>query len=76
MIRKDLSETPTLFWQYIKSLRKDTGIPTLNTPSEIPAASDESKANALVNQFSSVFTKLNEDLDNIPDMPHKIPSYA
>ena len=43
-----------------KSLRKENqgqDIPTLQTPSGIPAATNISKANTLVNQFTSVFTK-------------------
>ena len=61
---------------YIKSLRKDNqGIPTLQTPTGIPAATDTSKANALVKQFTSVFTSENlETLPQIrsthPDMPN------
>ena len=55
---KDLKANPKPFWTYIKSLRKENqGIPTLQTPSGIPAATNISKANTLVNQFTSVFTK-------------------
>ena len=36
-----------------------------------PAATDEKKANALVNQFTSVFTQ--ENLDNIPELPKLYP---
>ena len=58
LIDVDLKENPKPFWNYIKSLRKDNqGIPTLRTPTGSPAISKESKANVLVNQFSSVFTK-------------------
>ena len=65
-----LKENPKPFWSYIKSLRKDNqGIPTLQTPTGIPAA------NALVKQFTSVFTSENlETLPQIrsthPDMPN------
>ena len=72
---KDLKANPKPFWTYIKSLRKENqGIPTLQTPSGIPAATNISKANTLVNQFTSVFTKeITETLPNLhsvhPEMP-------
>ena len=55
-------------------IKKYIYIATLKTPSGIPAATAECKANALVNQLSSVFTK--EDLENVPDLPRKFPRYA
>ena len=62
-----LKINPKPFWSYIKLLRKDNqGIPTLRTPSGIPAATNLSKANALVNQFTSVFTK--ENTETIPSI--------
>ena len=66
---------PKPFSTYIRSLRKENqGIPTLQTPSGIPAATNISKANTLVNQFTSVFTKeITETLPSLhsvhPDMP-------
>ena len=72
---KDLKANPKPFWTYIKSLRKENqGIPTLQTPSGIPAATNISKATTLVNQFTSVFTKeITETLPNLhsvhPEMP-------
>ena len=72
---KDLKANPKPFRTYIKSLRKENqGIPTLQTPSGIPAATNISKANTLVNQFTSVFTKeITETLPNLhsvhPEMP-------
>ena len=72
---KYLKANPKPFWTYIKSLRKENqGIPTLQTPSGIPAATNISKANTLVNQFTSVFTKeITETLPNLhsvhPEMP-------
>ena len=72
---KDLKANPKPFWTYIKSLRKENqGIPTLQTPSGILAATNISKANTLVNQFTSVFTKeITETLPNLhsvhPEMP-------
>ena len=72
MVGEPLAEDPKPFWSYIKSLRKDTNkIPTLQTKSGIPAATDQGKANALVNQFSSVFTK--ENLENLPSLPQDFP---
>ena len=72
MIGDNLAENPKPFWSYITSLRKEkTGVPTLESKSGIPAATNQSKANALVNQFSSVFTK--ENLDDIPQVPKKFP---
>ena len=59
MVGDALSENPKKFWSYIKSLRKDnSSVPTLKNKSGIPAATDHAKANALVNQFSSVFKKI------------------
>lgn len=72
IIGENLAEDPKPFWSYIKSLRKDnTGIPTLRTKNGIPAATDNTKANALVDQFTSVFTQ--EDLDNLPELPQAFP---
>ena len=72
MIGESLQENPKPFWSYIKSLRKDSNsIPTLQTKSGMPAATDQSKAKALVNQFSSVFTK--ENIDDIPQIPQQYP---
>ena len=72
MVGDTLSDNPKQFWSYIKSLRKDnSSVPTLKTKSGIPAATDNAKANALVNQFSSVFTK--ENLENIPSLPQEYP---
>ena len=72
MIGDSLSKNPRPFWSYVKSLRQDFNtIPTLKTKSSIPAASDQAKANALVNQFSSVFTK--ENLDTLPTLPQDYP---
>ena len=45
------------FWTYIKSKRKErTGIPTLRTNNGVHVT-NQSKANALNNQFASVFTR-------------------
>jgi hypothetical protein len=72
MIQENLKENPKPFYSYIKSLRKDSNsIPTLKSQSGIPAGTDQSKANALVNQFSSVFTK--ENLENLPQLPQTYP---
>ena len=72
MIGDSLVDNPKPFWSYIKSLRQDTNsIPSLQTKSGIPATTDKEKANALVNQFSSVFT--NENLDNVPSLLQEFP---
>ena len=70
-----VTANPKPFWTYIQSIRKENqGIPTLQTPSVIPTATKISKANTLVNQFISVFTKeITETLPNLhsvhPEMP-------
>ena len=52
------------FWSYIKSCRKDhTGIPTLSVDGNL-ITNDSDKANALNNQFASVFTQ--ENISSIP----------
>ena len=72
IIGESIKDNPKPFWSYIKSLWNDTNeIPTLKSPSGIPAASDKSKANTLVNQFSSLFTK--ENLDTLPQLDNEYP---
>jgi hypothetical protein len=72
MIGTELQENQKPFWKYIKSLRKDNqNIPTLKVKDMAPAASDQSKANALVDQFSSVFTQ--EDIQNTPTLTQVFP---
>ena len=72
MININLQENQKPFWTYIKSLRRDrSSIPTLKVSNKAPAATDQSKANALVEQFSSVFTQ--EDLHNIPELRQEYP---
>ena len=72
LIDTDLQENQKPFWSYIKSLRQDkTSIPTLKVKNRAPASTDFNKANALVDQFSSVFTK--EDLSNIPHLEQEYP---
>jgi hypothetical protein len=59
-----IEKNPKPFWQFIKGKRTDSGsIPTLKTP-DSTADTDRDKAQALSNQFASVFTK--EDLGYIP----------
>eukprot|EP00112_Aurelia_sp_Birch-Aquarium-sp1_P023361 Seg693.6 transcript_id=Seg693.6/GoldUCD/mRNA.D3Y31 product="LINE-1 retrotransposable element ORF2 protein" protein_id=Seg693.6/GoldUCD/D3Y31 len=73
VVGASLKDNPKTFWSYIKSLRKEnTGIPTLSTTSKIPASTDLQKANALNEQFMSVFT--NENINNIPQQSPKYPS--
>ena len=53
------------FWNYLKTKRQEVfGVSTLKTADGKFASSTTDKANALNNQFCSVFTK--EDLGNIP----------
>ena len=67
-----IQENQKPFWSYIKSLRQDkSNIPTLKVRNMAPASTDQSKANALVDQFSSVFTQ--EDLTSIPQLEQKYP---
>ena len=52
-----LKTNPTRFWSFIKaSKREHIGIPTLRVNDQ-PIINDRDKANALNNQFSSVFTQ-------------------
>ena len=54
------------FWNYIKSIRQEVfGIPTLSVDN-VDLTLPREKANALNEQFSSVFTK--EDLTSFPDV--------
>ena len=65
MIGENIKEDPKPFWSYIKALRSEnSGTPTLYNKDGIPAATDTSKANTLVEQFTSVFSK--ENMDNLP----------
>ncbi|XP_072039781.1 uncharacterized protein [Amphiura filiformis] len=60
-----LDTSPKTFWSFIRSLRREAvGIPTLVVDGE-SFTSDKSKAEALNQQFSSVFT--HEDLTSVPD---------
>ena len=59
MIGDSLVDNSKPFWSYIKSLRKDnSSVPTLKTKSGIPAATDQTKANALINQLKHQFLKI------------------
>lgn len=72
IVGEGLKDNPKVFWSYIKALRKEhVGIPTLRTSSGIPATSDHAKANALNDQFCSVFT--HEDSTNLPPCTKRIP---
>ena len=72
-ISETLNENSKPFWSYIRSLRKDSNsIPSLQTNNTL-AVTNQSKADALVKQFTSVFTK-EQDLgpecqQRFPDMP-------
>ena len=61
-------ENPRQFWRFINSSRKDnSGVQVLKV-NDTNITSDRGKADALANQFSSVFTKESED-DVRPDFP-------
>ena len=68
------SDSPKIFWSYIKSLKVDNiGIPTLNNNNKLESDS-RLKAEILNSQFKSVFTHENvhltqEPSTNIPPMP-------
>lgn len=65
IIGGSLTEKPKTFWSYVKLMRTENlGIPTLRTPSKL-CATDKDKAQALNEQFQSVFNPCVSD--NIPD---------
>ena len=52
-----LKTNPKRFWSFIKAIKQENiGIPTLRVNDQ-PIINDRNKANALNNQFSSVFTQ-------------------
>ena len=54
------------FWSHVKNIRRDScGVATLNV-GEVEISSSKEKAEALSNQYSSVFTT--DDLSEIPTM--------
>ena len=62
------AENPRQFWRFINSSSKDNcGVQVLKV-NDTNITSDRGKADALANQFSSVFTKVSED-DVRPDLP-------
>ena len=68
-------DNPKVFWQYIKSRKKDNfGVSPLRKDG-LTYNSSKQKADILNDQFSSVFTK--EDLSNPPKLPKRhIPSLS
>ena len=70
-----ITDKPKAFWSFISKLRQDNqGIEDLNIAGNI-ISDDKQKAEALGNQFKSVFThEGNSMLPNLNDSPHgKIP---
>ena len=70
-----ITDKPKAFWSFISKLRQDNqGIGDLNIAGNI-ISDDKQKAEALGNQFKSVFThEGNSKLPNLNDSPHgKIP---
>ena len=64
-IRDSLKTNPKRFWSFIKTnKRENIGIPTLRVNDQ-PIINDRDKANALNNQFSSVFTQENHPIPQI-----------
>jgi hypothetical protein len=62
------SENTKPFWNYVKAIRKEVfGVSPLTSMGKIVSGSKE-KAEALNQQFCSVFTR--EDLSSLPDMGH------
>jgi hypothetical protein len=62
-----LDTNPKQFWSFVRAQRREAiGIPTLST-SGTNHVTSSTKAEALNDQFSSVFT--NEDLTNLPTKP-------
>ena len=59
-------ETPKVFWSYIKNLRKDNqGVSDLKVDGKL-VSEDKQKAEALNDQFRSVFTE--EGTGQIPNL--------
>ena len=74
-IAKEIKQNIKAFWKYVNRNRKNKSrIPNLVKKNGQITTNDEEKANALNEQFCSVFT--HEDLHNIPDFPERsITSY-
>ena len=66
-----ITDKPKAFWSFISKLRQDNqGIGDLNIAGNI-ISNDKQKAEALGNQFKSVFThEGNSKLPNLNDSPH------
>ena len=65
-ISKEIKNNNKVFWRYVNANRSSrAAIPELKRPDGTKACSDEEKAEALNNQFSSVFTK--EDTTDTQD---------
>ena len=64
------SEDPKTFWRYVRSRRQDnTGVQPLKVNNKL-ITSDLGKAEALANQFQSVFTRENTDSTTMPSLPN------
>ena len=69
-IAKEIKNNIKAFWKYVNRNRKNKcRIPNLIKKNGQFTTSDEEKANALNNQFCSVFT--HEDVNNIPEFPER-----
>ena len=66
----DIKKNPKCFWKYVREKTKTkSGISSLKLPDGTTAETDQAKAEALNNFFSSVFTR--EDLSTIPTLPDR-----
>ena len=73
-ITTNLHSNQKPFWSYIRSLRKNSNtIPSLQAKNNILATTNQSKADALVDQFTSVFAQEGDEGPRLqqlfPDMP-------
>ena len=69
-IAREIKKNAKAFWKYVNSHRKHRRkIPDLIKKDKTKTKSDTEKANALNQQFQSVFT--NEDKDHIPSFPKR-----
>ncbi|XP_072037037.1 uncharacterized protein [Amphiura filiformis] len=63
-IESSLKDNTKEFWSFIKKLRQDGGVPDLKVNNKILSTNKE-KAEALSDQFSSVFTKEDSTIPNL-----------
>ena len=65
-LANEIKENVNAFWKYVNNTKKTRStLPNLKQSNGTFTSSDEQKAEALNNQFASVFTM--EDLNNMPN---------